>query len=122
MGFAAAFLTPAEDIHDQLPATAGPPTLFALKRQRQVSPAALLMRARTPGRMSENTCLTAIKAASARGGAASNRPPGRPAPRPPRLCRRRQQASPNSATGRAPSAVTGLVARTIAQRIPSAAA
>ncbi|MET9357407.1 XRE family transcriptional regulator [Streptomyces sp. NPDC006617] len=65
--FAAAFLMPAEDIHDQLPTTVDWPALFALKRQWQVSLAALLMRARTLGRMSENTYLTAIKAASARG-------------------------------------------------------
>ncbi|RZB13743.1 ImmA/IrrE family metallo-endopeptidase [Streptomyces sp. F001] len=65
--FAAAFLMPAKDIHDQLPTTVDWPALFALKRQWQVSLAALLMRARTLGRMSENTYLTAIKAASARG-------------------------------------------------------
>ncbi|MFI1150033.1 XRE family transcriptional regulator [Streptomyces sp. NPDC020817] len=65
--FAAAFLMPAEDIHDQLPTTVDWPALFALKREWQVSLAALLMRARTLGRMSENTYLTAIKAASARG-------------------------------------------------------
>ncbi|MEV5090439.1 ImmA/IrrE family metallo-endopeptidase [Streptomyces griseoincarnatus] len=65
--FAAAFLMPAEDIQDQLPTTVDWPALFALKRQWQVSLAALLMRARTLGCMSENTYLTAIKAASARG-------------------------------------------------------
>ncbi|MFJ9324229.1 ImmA/IrrE family metallo-endopeptidase [Streptomyces globisporus] len=65
--FAAAFLMPAEDIHDQLPTNVDWPALFALKRQWQVSLAALLMRARTLGRMNENTYLTAIKAASARG-------------------------------------------------------
>ncbi|MEV7036369.1 XRE family transcriptional regulator [Streptomyces sp. NPDC093272] len=65
--FAAAFLMPAKDIHDQLPTTVDWPALFALKRQWQVSLAALLMRARTLERMSENTYLTAIKAASARG-------------------------------------------------------
>ncbi|WP_306333784.1 XRE family transcriptional regulator [Streptomyces sp. KL118A] len=65
--FAAAFLMPAEDIHDQLPTAVDWPALFALKRHWQVSLAALLMRARTLGRISENTYLTAIKAASARG-------------------------------------------------------
>ncbi len=65
--FAAAFLMPAEDIYDQLPTTVEWPTLFELKRRWQVSLAALLMRARTLGRMSESTYLTAIKAASARG-------------------------------------------------------
>lgn len=41
--------------------------LLDLKRKWQVSPAALLMRARALGRMSENNYLTAVKAASARG-------------------------------------------------------
>jgi Zn-dependent peptidase ImmA (M78 family)/transcriptional regulator with XRE-family HTH domain len=65
--FAAAFLLPAAEIYDQLPSTVDWPKLFELKRHWQVSLAALLMRARTLGRMSESTYLTAIKAASARG-------------------------------------------------------
>ena len=65
--FAAAFLMPAEDIRDELPERADWPTLFELKQKWQVSLAALLMRARTLGRMSENNYLTAVKAASARG-------------------------------------------------------
>lgn len=65
--FAAAFLMPAEDIYDDLPTRPDWPTLFDLKRTWQVSLAALLMRAKTLGRMSESTYLTAIKAASARG-------------------------------------------------------
>lgn len=65
--FAAAFLMPADDIRDQLPTTVDWPELFELKRHWRVSLAALLMRARTLGRMSESTYLTAIKAASARG-------------------------------------------------------
>jgi Zn-dependent peptidase ImmA (M78 family)/transcriptional regulator with XRE-family HTH domain len=65
--FAAAFLMPAEDICEELPTTVDWPALFDLKRHWQVSLAALLMRARTLGCMSENTYLTAIKAASARG-------------------------------------------------------
>ncbi len=65
--FAAAFLMPAGDIHDELPTTVDWPALFELKRFWQVSLAALLMRARTLGRMSDSTYLTAIKAASARG-------------------------------------------------------
>ncbi|WP_405775419.1 ImmA/IrrE family metallo-endopeptidase [Streptomyces sp. NBC_01390] len=65
--FAAAFLMPADDIHDQLPTTVDWPALFHLKQHWQVSLAALLMRARTLGRMSENVYLNAIKAASARG-------------------------------------------------------
>jgi Zn-dependent peptidase ImmA (M78 family) len=65
--FAAALLTPADQIRDQLPRTVDWSTLFDLKRHWQVSLAALLMRARTLDRMNENTYLTAIKAASARG-------------------------------------------------------
>jgi Zn-dependent peptidase ImmA (M78 family) len=63
--FAAAFLMPAEDIFDELPDRADWPVLFELKQKWQV--AALLMRARTLGRMSPNNYLTAVKAASARG-------------------------------------------------------
>jgi Zn-dependent peptidase ImmA (M78 family)/transcriptional regulator with XRE-family HTH domain len=65
--FAAAFLMPAKDIRDELPDRADWPVLFQLKQKWQVSLAALLMRARTLGRMSENNYLTAVKAASARG-------------------------------------------------------
>ena len=65
--FAAAFLMPAEDIRDELPDRADWPVLFRLKQKWQVSLAALLMRARTLNRMSENNYLTAVKAASARG-------------------------------------------------------
>ncbi len=43
------------------------PVLFQLKHRWQVPLAALLMRARTLGRMSENNYLTAVKATSARG-------------------------------------------------------
>ena len=65
--FAAAFLMPADDIRGELPDRADWPVLFQLKQKWQVSLAALLMRARTLGRMSENNYLTAVKAASARG-------------------------------------------------------
>jgi Zn-dependent peptidase ImmA (M78 family)/transcriptional regulator with XRE-family HTH domain len=65
--FAAEFLLPAEQIYDQLPTTADWPALFELKRHWQVSLAALLMRAKTLGRMTEGTYLSAIKTASARG-------------------------------------------------------
>jgi Zn-dependent peptidase ImmA (M78 family)/transcriptional regulator with XRE-family HTH domain len=65
--FAAAFLMPADDIAQELPTRADWPTLFDLKRKWQVSLGALLMRARTLGRMSESQYLTAVKAASARG-------------------------------------------------------
>jgi len=60
--FAAAFLMPAGDIFDQLPSRADWPTLFELKRTWQVSLAALLMRARSLGKMSEGNYLTAVKA------------------------------------------------------------
>jgi Zn-dependent peptidase ImmA (M78 family)/DNA-binding XRE family transcriptional regulator len=65
--FAAELLLPAAEIRDQLPRTADWPRLFALKQHWQVSLAALLMRARSLGVMSENTYLSAVKAASARG-------------------------------------------------------
>jgi Zn-dependent peptidase ImmA (M78 family)/transcriptional regulator with XRE-family HTH domain len=65
--FAGAFLMPADELRDQLPSTVDWPRLFTLKRHWQVSLAALLMRARTLGVMSERTYLTAVKASSARG-------------------------------------------------------
>jgi Zn-dependent peptidase ImmA (M78 family)/transcriptional regulator with XRE-family HTH domain len=65
--FAAAFLMPAGDIRQALPDTVDWPKLFDLKRRWQVSLAALLMRAKTLGRMNEATYLAAVKAASARG-------------------------------------------------------
>ena len=65
--FAAAFLMPADTIRDELPRRADWQTLFDLKRRWEVSIAALLMRARTLGRMSESDYLTAIKGVSARG-------------------------------------------------------
>jgi Zn-dependent peptidase ImmA (M78 family)/DNA-binding XRE family transcriptional regulator len=65
--FAAAFLMPADDIRDELPPRADWATLFALKRRWQVSLAALLMRAKTLGSMTEASYVTAVKALSARG-------------------------------------------------------
>lgn len=65
--FAAAFLMPAEQIYDELPATVDWQKLFAMKQHWQTSLAALLMRAKRLGRMSDATYLTAVKAASARG-------------------------------------------------------
>ncbi|MER8186644.1 XRE family transcriptional regulator [Kitasatospora sp. NPDC094015] len=97
--FAAAFLMPADEIRDQLPTTVDWPALFELKRLWQVSLAALLMRARTLGRMSETTYLTAIKAASARGWRRVEPVPlGRPE-RPARLLN--YLASPDSGPARA---------------------
>lgn len=66
-GFAAAFLMPKQDIASQLPPRPDWPRLFSLKRQWQVSLAALLMRARVLGRLSEADYVSAMKAASARG-------------------------------------------------------
>jgi Zn-dependent peptidase ImmA (M78 family)/transcriptional regulator with XRE-family HTH domain len=65
--FAAAFLMPADDIAEELPNRPDWPVLFDLKRKWQVSLAALLMRARVLGRMSQSNYLTAVKAVSARG-------------------------------------------------------
>jgi Zn-dependent peptidase ImmA (M78 family) len=65
--FAAAFLMPAEQIRGELPTTVDWQRLFSLKQRWQTSLAALLMRAKRLGRMSEGTYLTAVKAASARG-------------------------------------------------------
>jgi Zn-dependent peptidase ImmA (M78 family)/DNA-binding transcriptional regulator YiaG len=65
--FAAAFLMPKQDIFEALPTRADWPVLFDLKQQWQVSLAALLMRARRLGRMSEHNYLAAVKTASARG-------------------------------------------------------
>ena len=64
--FAAAFLMPAEDIAHELPTRLDWSRMFDLKRKWQVS-LALLMRARTLGRMSEGQYLTAVKAPSALG-------------------------------------------------------
>jgi Zn-dependent peptidase ImmA (M78 family)/transcriptional regulator with XRE-family HTH domain len=65
--FAAAFLMPARDIYSELPQHGDWPVLFELKRRWQVSLAALLMRAKTLGRMTDSSYLTAVKALSARG-------------------------------------------------------
>jgi Zn-dependent peptidase ImmA (M78 family) len=65
--FAAAFLMPADQIRDELPTTVDWQTLFSLKQRWQTSLAALLMRAKRLGKMSDATYLTAVKAASARG-------------------------------------------------------
>lgn len=65
--FAAAFLMPRSEIVNELPPRGDWPALFRLKEHWHVSLAALLMRARTLGVMSESNYLTAIKAASARG-------------------------------------------------------
>jgi len=58
---------PAVAEMDQLPDRADWPRLFELKRQWQVAIAALLIRARTLGRMSPSAYLSAMKAISLRG-------------------------------------------------------
>jgi Zn-dependent peptidase ImmA (M78 family)/transcriptional regulator with XRE-family HTH domain len=65
--FASAFLLPRDQIYAELPDRVDWPALFDLKRRWQVSLAALLMRARALGRLSEFAYLAAIKTASARG-------------------------------------------------------
>lgn len=65
--FAAAFLMPATEIKDQLPAKADWATLLHLKAYWQVSIAALLTRARTLAVMNERTYVQALKTMSTRG-------------------------------------------------------
>jgi Zn-dependent peptidase ImmA (M78 family)/transcriptional regulator with XRE-family HTH domain len=65
--FGAAFLMPACDIAHRLPAKVDWGVLIDLKREWQVSIAALLMRAKTAGPMSDAEYTKAMKALSARG-------------------------------------------------------
>jgi Zn-dependent peptidase ImmA (M78 family)/transcriptional regulator with XRE-family HTH domain len=65
--FSAAFLMPADDIAHKLPAKADWKMLIELKLEWQVSIAALLMRAKAVGPMSETEYTKAMKALSARG-------------------------------------------------------
>jgi Zn-dependent peptidase ImmA (M78 family) len=68
--FSAAFLMPASDIAHRLPAKVDSGVLIYLKREWQVSIAALLMRAKTVGSMSDaeyTKAMKAMKAMSARG-------------------------------------------------------
>ncbi|QKV78165.1 ImmA/IrrE family metallo-endopeptidase [Amycolatopsis sp. Hca4] len=65
--FAAAFLMPASDIKHELPTKLDWPTLLQLKAKWHVSLAALLVRAKTLGVMSEHVYTQAWKALSARG-------------------------------------------------------
>jgi len=90
--FAAAFLMPDRDIRDELPSYADWPTLFDLKRRWQVSLAALLLRAKNLGRMTDASYLTAVKALSARLAAPGADPHRLPREaRPPAADRRRQR-------------------------------
>lgn len=65
--FAAAFLMPADDIRDSLPARADWRHLVDLKAQWGVSLGALLKRANDLGRLSNHAYLNAMKAMSAKG-------------------------------------------------------
>lgn len=65
--FAAAFLMPASDIVDQLPAEADWSALLRLKARWHVSIAALLKRANTLGVMNDRTYVQAMKIMSTRG-------------------------------------------------------
>jgi Zn-dependent peptidase ImmA (M78 family) len=65
--FAAAFLMPRSDIFPELPTRPDWPQLFELKRRWHVSIAALLMRAKSLGKMTDSSYLTAMKAISLRG-------------------------------------------------------
>ncbi|MBB5774066.1 helix-turn-helix domain-containing protein [Nonomuraea jabiensis] len=65
--FAAAFLMPAEEIRNELPDRLDWPAFLHLKAKWHVSLAALLVRAKTLGVMSEHTYAQAWKALSVRG-------------------------------------------------------
>jgi Zn-dependent peptidase ImmA (M78 family)/transcriptional regulator with XRE-family HTH domain len=65
--FAAAFLMPADAIADQLPRKPDWELLISLKQEWHVSIGALLIRARTLGRMDPETYVRAMKTISARG-------------------------------------------------------
>lgn len=65
--FAAAFLMPADDIKPELPERLDWPAFLRLKAKWHVSLAALLVRAKTLGVMSEHTYAQGWKALSARG-------------------------------------------------------
>ncbi|MET7453586.1 ImmA/IrrE family metallo-endopeptidase [Streptomyces sp. NPDC005574] len=65
--FAAAFLMPAEDIKPELPERLDWPAFLRLKTKWHVSLAALLVRAKTLGVMSEHTYAQAWKTLSVRG-------------------------------------------------------
>lgn len=65
--FAASFLMPADDIRSELPDRLDWPAFLSLKARWHVSLAALLVRAKTLGIMSEHTYAQGWKALSARG-------------------------------------------------------
>lgn len=65
--FAAAFLMPADDIIRQLPAKVDMPRLMELKVEWRVSMQALLMRAKTLGKISPERYVSAMKLFSAKG-------------------------------------------------------
>ena len=65
--FAAAFLTPADEIRGELPSAPAWPELLILKRRWGVSIGALLMRARTLAVMPQSTYQQAVRYMSMRG-------------------------------------------------------
>src|SRR6266496_5390668 len=80
--FAAAFLMPDRDIRDELPSYADWPTESDLRRPVAGLLAALLLRAKNLGRMTDASYLTTVEALSARlaaPGADPHRPPENPA-------------------------------------------
>jgi Zn-dependent peptidase ImmA (M78 family)/DNA-binding XRE family transcriptional regulator len=111
--FAAALLMPADEIYDQLPTSVDWPALFDLKRRWQVSLAALLMRARTLGRMSHATYLTAIKAASARGWRRTEPMPLGPPERPKRLLKLIQTTSTHHIRSQLPDHIVTALAKAV---------
>lgn len=113
--FAAALLMPAGEIRDQLPVTVDWPKLFELKRRWQVSLAALLMRARTLGRMNEGTYLTAIKAASARGWRRVEPVPLGPPEQPQYLLRFLASDASRKARAYLPAHIVGDIAATVSK-------
>lgn len=113
--FAAAFLMPADEIESHLPSRPDWPRLFALKAEWEVSLAALLMRARTLGQMTESQYLTAVKAASARGWRRSEPIPLGPPEQPQRLSRiLKSQSGTLAAAGLPHGIVASLASATAA--------
>jgi Zn-dependent peptidase ImmA (M78 family) len=78
---------------------AGWPTLIDLKRRWQVSLAALLLRAKNLGRMTDASYLTAVKALSARGWRRQGADPHQPPENPPG-CGRSSESTAATASAR----------------------
>jgi Zn-dependent peptidase ImmA (M78 family)/DNA-binding XRE family transcriptional regulator len=112
--FAAAFLMPRGDILSELPGSVDWSHLFALKKRWQVSLAALLMRARNLGRITEVQYVNAIKAASARGWRRIEPVPLGPPERPLALARLLAAQTQPAAFGLPDHLVTAIAAATAA--------